>query len=418
MLKKSSIGFKSFKKTISHGFSSDGLSIHSYAQGIKNYIIGNPETHSQKLAFAGPKDDDYRYICDVDRGRADFEDLEFYAYKDPLVFVATNFLWPQACLGHGYFVKGENTAAVEECKRIIKLQSFEPALLQSLVHVFIYGVGFSEIVWQNNHIAGFDVPHPRSIDIKWDKHGNILGFDQRILGSLLPDETIKFKPEEIAFYKLWQIGDAVKGIGLVEPLLHTLQIKRNMEESIAEIVHRWANPFWIVKKQGALPSEIKDIEDRFKDINRRSVFGGSEKYDFEIIGADGAIPDLSKSLDFILNEVCAGLRIPKPILLAAGNQVNRATLEWLIKFNETEISMIQSRISKIVEEQIFKRALDKLNINGDIPDLEWNPLSVEDEKAHSEIVAQSVDYLSKAESSGLLSREEARKLLENILKIG
>lgn len=372
------------------------------------------KVHPSRLIYAGPTRE-IGAIDQKDRQRVSYDDLEFYGYKDPLVFAACNFLWPQSCLGFGYKVVPEDTKAGKICKRIISLQSFEPSLISVLSHVFIYGDGFQEIIWDGNIIRGFDIFHPKSVKVEWDKYGSITSFKQKIKGAL--NEEVKFEPRQVAHYRFFRIGDSVRGIGLVEPLVHVLWIKRNIEESIGEMIYKFANPLFHIQKEGATTEEIKELERKIKDINRKDSFVGSERYKINIIGAGRSAPDTRPAIEFIINEICAGLRIPRPILLAAGERVNRATLEYLIRYNEKEIALIQNRISRIVEEQIFQRALDAQGIDEPVPDLVWNPLSTEDETSKSLITERMVKSIISAKNEQLIDFDEAREIIRRILRL-
>lgn len=150
-------------------------------------------------------------------------------------------------------------------------------------------------------------------------------------------------------------------------------------------------------------------------MERKKFFGSSERYKLEILSLYNKFPDLKYQFDLIINKVCSGLRIPKPILLSAGETTNRAVLDSLIDFNQFEISLVQQKISQIIEEQIFEpicRA-NKLNM---IPDLHWYSLVTEDERQKAEIRHLDIDSILNLYRAELIPKEVAESRVNNLFE--
>ena len=417
------------------------VSFKDFAQNIWKDFRGVPREEEKKrkgVISAGPSRETWG-VSETEKKRVDQEILEYYGYHDPLVFVGLNILWPQACIGNGYKVSETDSEEGKLCDKIIKLQSFEPSLMTCISHILIYGGGFQEVIWKNdwpepidktkmktslraptekepvkNEVTGFDFFHPRTVNPEWDEKGYVTSFKQKIKTG---GDPIVFSPNQVAYYKFWQIGDSIKGIGMVEPLIGQLYLKKQLEEHMSVQVDKWANPLLHLTKKGASDQDLIDMTKKFKNIHQQKFFASDETYEAKLIGAEKKALDIRYILNDVLNQVCAGLRIPRPILLAAGREVNRATLEYLIRYNEKEIKLMQNRLSRQIEIQVFQRAIEAAGLSGKIPDFEWNPISTEDEREKAETNHLVISYVGNAVAQRMLTTEEGRKQILELLNI-
>ena len=157
------------------------------------------------------------------------------------------------------------------------------------------------------------------------------------------------------------------------------------------------------------------MKEEFQDFDRKKFFGTSEVWDINFISLYHRFPDLRYHMEYILNKICSGLRIPKPILIAAGETTNRATLEALIDYNQSEIAHVQEQLTQIIEEQIFK-PLCRRNSIEITPDLKWYPIVSEDERQKAEIRHLDIDSILRCVGAELITLEEARNKVKALFE--
>lgn len=332
--------------------------------------------------------------------------LEYHYRANPLLFRAINLLAP-AYLGNGFVLESENNKAIAICDEITKKRTFKPALIDGVQKTITYGDGAIEQVWSENMPEKFRTL--MNCIPKYDDRGIIKYYEQKIAIK----EPIRFELEEMLFLRFWRVADNVRGIGIIEPLLKTLEIEMDMQESIREGVKKFATPPMHAKKLGPKVDKnaLKEMKKDLKNFNRKTLFCTSERYTLDILNIGKKFPSLEWQFKYILDKICAGTGVPKPILLCVGESTNRATLDALINYNQYEIGLVQEKIGFSLEEQTFMPALEKHGIY-DVPNIKWNSLTVRDEKEKAEILALMTQSCEKLLELNLMTEEEAKVFLE------
>ena len=368
--------------------------ITDFAKRIRNSLAGG-----SKVSM-GPNLGEWR-VADFER--VPLADLESLYISSPLAFQGIN-LFSNAIMGRGFFTESEEPKPKALCDFTLGLPSFRPTLLESVTQTLVYGLSFQEQIWNGNVIARFKSTDPKTFEPKWDEFGKITKFEQTVKGNIA--EPAPFDPEQIIYYRFFRAGDSIKGIGFLEPLKETLESEADIGLSIKEAIKRFAHPPLWIKKHGANDAEVQKMEEQFKDFDRTTFFATSDRYDIDFISLYNRFPDLDEQMDYILNKICAGLRIPKAVLLGVGDTVNRSTLDSLIDHNQDEIRHIQDKLSRIIEEQIFKPLCEK-NSFRTVPRLKWYPLVTEDERQKAEIRHIDIDSILRIFGAELIEKEEA-----------
>lgn len=346
------------------------------------------------------------WITPTNAKRPSNSQLEYHYRKNPLMFRAINLLAP-AYLGHGFTLESDNDRAISICEEIINKRTFKPALIEGVSNTITYGDGAIEQVWSETIPEKFK-PIMGCIP-KYNDRGNIKYYLQK----LSPYEPTRFEKEEILFTRFWRVGDNIRGLGIIEPLIPTLEIEIDMQKSIREATKKFATPPLHAKKMGPKvgKNELKDMREELKNFSRKSLFCTSERYTLEMLNVGKRFPNLDWQFEYILNKICAGTGIPKPILLCVGETTNRATLDALINYNQYEISLVQEKLGFQIEEQTFMPALEKNGIY-DVPNIKWNSLAIRDEKEKAEILQMMINSCEKLIELQLMTTEEAGIFLE------
>lgn len=370
--------------------------IANFAKRVRSSLAGGSRVSM------GPNLDRWKI---EDFNRVPIKDLENLYLSSPLAFQGIN-LFANAIMGRGFFIPPSeygNKRAEALCRSTLELPSFKPTLLESVTQTLVAGISFQEQIWSGQVIARFKTTDPKTFEPRWDDYGTIERFEQTLKSQM---EPVSFDPEQIVFYRFFRTGDSIKGVGFIEPLKETLESEADIGLSIKEAIKRFAHPPLWIKKNGATDPEIEKMQEEFKDFDRSTFFATSDRYDIEFISLYNRFPDLDEQMDYIVNKICAGLRIPKAVLLGVGDTVNRSTLDSLIDHNQDEIRHIQEKLSKIVEEQIFKPLCEK-NSLWPVPQLSWYPLVTEDERQKAEIRHIDIDSVLRIFGAELIEKDEA-----------
>lgn len=391
----------------------------SISQNIRRaYYKLTPRPNSPKRTYIsiGENTEDFNsYLLNNRYERAPYQDLRFYRYKDPMVYTGINLL-VQAIIGNGFFtIPGPAfTREGEVCTKIITNKNFKPQLKNVIGDALGYGDGYLELIWVGDTIVNTAYINPDTMEPKWDKKGKILRYEQIV--DKYQSKKVILQPNQVMHLKFWSIEDNIHGIGLIEPMLHRLYSKRSAEKSSDEAIDKYSNP----SLHGTLKEgEDKDLKDLHKDLEnfkRSSVFTSSDNIEIKLIGEKKNFPDFSPIYENILDSISGCLRVPKETLLPKGKNLNRSSLEFLIKQSEKEIVQLQQTVSSTVELQIFTHACTKKGLFN-IPDLGWNTLSIDNEKERAEINNYKINYITEAVRTGLLTREEGAKAARKALAI-
>ena len=124
-------------------------------------------------------------------------------------------------------------------------------------------------------------------------------------------------------------------------------------------------------------------------------------YYFKIERLEGSDFQIDKELDHFVNMICAGLGIPKGLLVSG----RESDLDIREEDFRKQIASYQEKLSSIIKEQIFKRFKSIKNLKT-IPDIVWRSYS-------------SQSLLSRARRIGVLARAgliQHDKTLENYLR--
>lgn len=390
------------------------------------------------LISVGAKQDAYSVQSEsMDRIRP--EQLEKYYRNCGYVFTAVN-AFAELVFGQGGYVdksKDVTKESADICQKVTSLPSFRPSAISSISHAYLYGGAFQEQLWNGqiggkkknkNQISRFVVIDPKSMEPFWDKHGQITRFEQKTLDAG-KEETVQFEimdssgernpNPEIVYYRFYQIADNMRGIGYVEPITKDIDAYEDIKLSIKETFHMFSLPQFHVVKEGAkTEQELTKISELFQGFSRRSFFATSEKYKVNSLLSSGKVPDLHMQADMIFDNICAGLRFPKPFLMGraeAGRLGSGSDMQQLREFMKLDISAVQQKLTSIWEQQIFI-PLCLANGNALPPDWLWNPLSDDDEQKQLANINTKIEGLSKAVQSGLIDQPEARKMLKEYME--
>ena len=410
---------------------------------IKSFLsrFGYEKTDERgDMKIGGGRSPDFE-IEDTDRGRASVNDLEWYYHNYGPLFRGIN-LKAASVWGRGFKIVSDNKKAKELCSKMtLAIPTFKQWVITESAHAFTYGGGPGEIIWddvneldkdnnlikdkddfikkkeEGKNIIGYNVTDPKTFKPKWDVQGYINYWVQKIISKTGSEDVTKHKPRHICLFKFHQIADNVAGIGLIEPNLTTVKALMTAQKSTNDLLFRHGIPFVHVIKQGATAKDIPKLSKIGKEFSNKTHLASSEKISIELKGVEGKSVDISPHISLLEGNLAGGLGIPKPILYYAGEAVNRATLTELMTATSIEIKTYQEKLSDIIENQIFRPALDANSMEGvSTPQVIWNSL---DEKGDTEVLENFKIFseaMFKAVQSGMYTADEAKKISEERFK--
>jgi len=383
-------------------------------------------------------------IEDGDKKRTDLRELEWYYYNFGPLFRGLN-LKAASIWGRGFKIKGDDNEAVKLCKDAsLNISGFKQWFITESLHGLVYGKGPGEIIWddknkidkdgnpikdkdgfivkeeEGKNIIGYDITDPKTFIPHWDGQGYIDYWTQKIITSKGTTETHKHKPRKVCYFKYHQIADNVKGIGLVETNLTTINALMTAQKASRDLLFRHGIPFVHVKKDGATAKDVPKLSKIGENFSNKTHLASSEKINIELIGVKGKSVDVKPHIDELQDNLSGGLGIPKAKLFASGETVNRATLIELTAGEVAEVKTIyQETASDVLENQIFVPLLKANDMDySKPPQVVWNPLSELGEKEVLENMKIFAESMAKLVQVGVYSPESVKVIMDKKFKLG
>lgn len=304
----------------------------------------------------------------------------------------------------GLYVTSENEQVVEECEALMKKINFDIFLRQVVKHMLVYGDCFVEIVTDGEkdtdgnettaatEISDLKILHPKTMKVRRDEHGEILGYIQELGTGVSP---VNFEPHEIAHFVYNQIGDRAYGTSMYEPLLNCLRIKLQMERDMGFLLERKANAPYHIKigsdQYPATQTDIDSFASELAALKARNEWVTSHLIDIAVVGFQGKILDLKPFSEHFDNQIVYGLRVPY-VLLGLGN-IPEGLARVQQETFERHTQSIQLSVQKVLEKDIFG-LLVKVKKFEELPKLEWGKQSDEEKQ-------KEVEYFLKLLSAPL-----------------
>ena len=263
----------------------------------------------------------------------------------------------------------------------------------------IYGSAWIEKMYnKKGNIADLDIIDAKTMDyaksgqsIALDEYGMPLGYVQKVpygrhSDNIKPPKEItitgneKYIPKEyIAQIPLYNFGDGLKPIGLIEPCFNDvstyLELKKAYRKNAMSVL--WPTRVAKVGDDKHEPNQ-EVLEDMIKNLQEA-------RYDTEISTPnyvdlyilEAKHPDaLLNFLTFFREEIIISLGLPKPFVTGLGEETNRSTLNI-----QTELTIIATldiirRICRHIEDKIFRQIAEEQGFKKEgkliYPKIEWD----------------------------------------------
>jgi len=374
------------------------------------------------------------------------EYLEQIYYSDGLVFQTINKL-TQIIMSKPYKLDGdpESVKFFDDFFNMIGYRGGEDDWRTLLTKIFkyqyIYGWAPVELIYNksNDEILDLEIIDPKKFDyaktsankIALDKFGNPLGYVETLPGFesfnqkiqpppevTLMGNQIYFPSDRVALFKLHTFGDGFYPIGTIEPIYEICIQDKAAREGFANYNYHTGRPIMIGKIGDTMhePTEERLVraKEELQEINSKSVLV-FPYYDNISILEPKSTKDIKSVLEYYADAKLDGLGVPKAIVTASGEDVNRSTLQTQVYMLKLGLKETITATSSIIECKIMKRIADLHNLkygtNIKVPKIVWGEISIE------ELDSMAVRLERYIKSQVLKPSESLTKWIKNIENI-
>lgn len=340
-----------------------------------------------------------------------YVELEDFYYSDHLVYQAINLI-ADYVLSSGFSFKdpdkpGKETRAVKFVSDWAKKVDLYGAIHRLVREWLIYGISYIELDVKGRDMKRLVFLHPSTMQIDRDLHGNLTSITQSV--SFGKEGLITWKGEKlknITYSSLNEIGVSPYGTGVIEPIRDILQVKRNIETDVGNIVKRYASPIRHIKvgtdRFPAQPTAVTNVQTELKKLTLGEDIVTRHNIEVSVIESELKM-DVIGIYREIYDATAAGLGVPL-LLLGKPEGANKASSDTELIGFDRRVSSLQIKVNTLMENFILKRLLELNELKEGAVMMTWGVLGVSDPL----IQAQSWALLMKY---GVISREEVRSQL-------
>jgi len=294
-------------------------------------------------------------------------------------------------------------------------------MIELLKNSMIYGVGFLEVVVENDDAPPNEAPpkrpivelalvSPKTIAPIWEtnpkseNYGKLAYFAQWFPGM---SDVVHIHPDRIVMFPFDVIGDGHRFVGIIEPMLHVIAAKIELDKASGKIPKKVISQVIAVNVDKATQKELKAWAEALKKMETTGRFVGSERVKFDIKDAGKAL-DIRPYSEHLIYQIAGGTGVPYTVLLGAGAGT-LSTAEINLRDYYSDLKDLQVRLTPIIR-RLFDWELEANGMAGAEYEIEWREIYA-DEQSESEILKTKADAISKLLEYGIISTDEARDIL-------
>lgn len=216
-------------------------------------------------------------------------------------------------------------------------------------------------------------------------------------------------PESIAHFKLYEIGDGLQGLGIIEPVYKNILRKLNLQKAQGDAAFRHSTPIlWAEVGDDSHHPTPQVVEDMLKKLRKvRTNYNISLPHFVKLHMLESKqSTTILEHLRYLENQEVTGFGVPKAFATAEGEATNRATLNVQSDLFELSLQDIANRLSTSIRKFIFA-PIAALEGFDEVPKLIWGPIGIDRKERRAELALE----LFKA---GILSVPEARGIMKDL----
>ena len=354
----------------------------------------------------------------------DFEEIKRAAETDSYIKSSLD-KYKRMLYKAGYYLKSENEGCVEYIKKRFRIMSYATG---KPMDILFQEIGDDLITYSNciliktrvkqvmpgikakgifglDPIGGYCRVDPDTIFIKRDKHGNVLGYTQKVNG-----KEKKYKPEDVIHLYMDKESSNAFGTPKIIAAMEDVKLLRKLEGNVLAIVHRFAMPIFhwkIGKAEVGFQATDKEIDDARYEIENMSLDGvviTNEKTEISVLGAEGNAINASDYLKYFEARVFSALDTSASQMGRGGAKQDADSMESqahdYIKYVQRIISVFFENY--IISELLIEGGYNPILNEKDIVQFVFNEISLD-----TKIKVENHEMLKY--QSNLLSFEEVRR---------
>jgi hypothetical protein len=277
----------------------------------------------------------------------------------------------------GYVLVSEDENALKLIQDSLELMDIDAVLLDSVIYTLVFGDSFIERVRSGKTIVKLKTVDPITMQINIDEHGELINYQQKIQGKLLPP----LDPEEIIHFRFFPKPDSPYGVSLIGPSKDTIDRKITTDESIAKAIGRHGTPKYIVKigtGEDIPPESIfADIKSKLEDIDSTNEFIVPGMIDISQLDETG-VQNVKEYYDYFQTQLIVGLLCPEEAL-GQGKGSTEATSRVKEIMYERFIKAIQHKITTMVRLGVINPILESNGFEPNVVYMKFNSVTDADE---------------------------------------
>jgi len=267
----------------------------------------------------------------------------------------------------GYDIVSNDDEAKKIVERWCRKVDLQQHLLDNVTYSLVFGDGFMEIIGnKKGEPSSLKPVDPKTMEIEFDKFGIVQNYRQS-LGLREKDKVPKLDRERICHIKLFSQPDKPYGISLLKANMDAINDKVRVDQALTAAILRHGTSKLVFsvgsEKDGQIPDSnvLAAIEKEVEDIDEKNeliVPWNVNVYPIDEKGIQG----VEDYYGFNRSQVIVGMLCPEEVLGLGATATNATSKTKAILF-ERMIRSFQNRISRTVEEQLFKKVLQANGYN-------------------------------------------------------
>lgn len=206
-------------------------------------------------------------------------------------------------------------------------------------------------------VVGYFVLPPESVKIARDQNGTIKGYQQD-----LGDKPVTFRPEDLIHVAWKKKRGQAFGSSFLIPVLPDVRLLREIEDNVNRLLHKYLHPLYKFKvgttEDGfqSTPEEVDLVREMIEDMPTDGTLVLPERYDVDVIGAQGEAINAEWALRYFEQRVFTGFGVPETVF-GRGSTANRSTADNLTSEMHDRVKAFQRVIATAIDEFIIKEIL-------------------------------------------------------------
>lgn len=378
--------------------------------GLRSYISqkifrGSPQATVERASDSIVKDSYFSFLKGQSHGNVAPSGLsvllDLYE-KDPIVNTAIN-VRVNAILASGHTFEGSKTA-VKQAEDKLRKAGFDYSFLDRLLkNALLYNHVFIEIADKGSELY---ILESAEMEIKHDKHGHIIGYQQRAVTG----ELVTWKPSQIVYVPFNKVTNTVWGSVNLKSLFRTATTKNLIEEFINSlaVTNAWRQVFKTKTMQGETIGEFlaylreAEADPSMPIVIKQGATADKDDGVFELLRDPADLKDFLGLLDYLTSQMLMELRTP-PILVGLPDNSNRSNSDSQFKAFNVDNEAIRKLLADVFNNDLFK----KLGLTATFS---WNPIDKRSEKDDVEIAEKLMNMGAKPKQIEIFLRNAGLEL--------